>query len=66
MLRDGSRNGVDPRLDMVYVMMEQTQNERARVRVAFKKLVYDAFAALPADCGLACALRADISAFVQP
>lgn len=62
----GTYFGVDPGLDMVYVMMEQTQNERARVRVAFKKLVYDAFAALPADCGLACALRADISAFVQP
>ncbi len=44
--------------------MEQTQNERGRIRVAFKKLVYDSFARLPADCGLACALRADISAFL--
>jgi hypothetical protein len=26
-------------------MMEQTQSERARTRVAFRKLVYDAFAA---------------------
>jgi hypothetical protein len=25
--------------------MEQTENERGRIRVSFKKLVYDAFAA---------------------
>jgi CubicO group peptidase (beta-lactamase class C family) len=37
--------GVDPKLDMIYVLMAQTQNERARTRVVFKKLVYDAFAA---------------------
>jgi CubicO group peptidase (beta-lactamase class C family) len=41
----GTYFGVDPKLDMIYIMMEQTQNERARTRVAFKKLVYDAFAA---------------------
>ena len=28
---------------MIYILMEQTQNERGRIRVAFKKLVYDAF-----------------------
>ena len=39
----GTYFGVDPELDMVYVLMEQTQNERDRIRVAFRKLVYDAF-----------------------
>jgi len=28
---------------MVYILMEQTQQERARITPAFKKLVYDAF-----------------------
>ena len=41
----GTYFGVDPKLDMIYILMAQTQNERARTRVAFKKLVYDAFAA---------------------
>ena len=41
----GTYFGVDPQLDMIYILMEQTQHERARTRVAFKKLVYDAFAA---------------------
>ena len=40
----GTYFGVDPKLDMIYLMMEQTQNDRAYTRVAFKKLVYDAFA----------------------
>jgi CubicO group peptidase (beta-lactamase class C family) len=35
--------GVDPKLDMIYILMQQTQNERGRIRVAFKKMVYDAF-----------------------
>ena len=39
----GTYFGVDPKLDMVYVLMEQTQNERSRITPAFKKLVYDAF-----------------------
>ena len=39
----GTYFGVDPKLDMVYIMMEQTQNERSRITPAFKKLVYDAF-----------------------
>ncbi|MCA6120863.1 beta-lactamase family protein [Bradyrhizobium sp. WSM 1704] len=39
----GTYFGVDPTLDMVYVMMEQTQNERQRILPVFKKLVYDAF-----------------------
>jgi hypothetical protein len=30
---------------MIYILMEQTENERGRIRVSFKKLVYDAFAA---------------------
>jgi CubicO group peptidase (beta-lactamase class C family) len=38
--------GVDPELDMVYILMEQTQNERGRITPAFKKLVYDAFGAM--------------------
>jgi CubicO group peptidase (beta-lactamase class C family) len=39
----GTYFGVDPRLDMVYILMEQTQLQRARITPAFKKLVYDAF-----------------------
>jgi CubicO group peptidase (beta-lactamase class C family) len=41
----GTYFGVDPELDMVYILMEQTQNERGRITPAFKKLVYDAFGA---------------------
>jgi CubicO group peptidase (beta-lactamase class C family) len=41
----GTYFGVDPKLDMVYIMLEQTQNERGRITPAFKKLVYDAFEA---------------------
>ena len=40
----GTYFGVDPKLDMIYILMEQTQNERGRITPAFKKLVYDAFA----------------------
>ena len=40
----GTYFGVDPKLDMIYILMAQTQNERARTRLVFKKLVYDAFA----------------------
>jgi CubicO group peptidase (beta-lactamase class C family) len=40
----GTYFGVDPKLDMIYVLLEQTQNERERITPAFKKLVYDAFA----------------------
>jgi CubicO group peptidase (beta-lactamase class C family) len=40
----GTYFGVDPKLDMVYILLEQTQNERGRITPAFKKLVYDAFA----------------------
>jgi CubicO group peptidase (beta-lactamase class C family) len=39
----GTYFGVDPKLDMVYIMLQQTQNERGRITPAFKKLVYDAF-----------------------
>jgi CubicO group peptidase (beta-lactamase class C family) len=40
----GTYFGVDPSLDMVYILLEQTQNERGRILPAFKALVYDAFA----------------------
>jgi CubicO group peptidase (beta-lactamase class C family) len=40
----GTYFGVDPKLDMTYILLEQTQNERGRITPAFKKLVYDAFA----------------------
>jgi CubicO group peptidase (beta-lactamase class C family) len=39
----GTYFGVDPRFDMIYIMMQQTQNERGRITPAFKKLVYDAY-----------------------
>jgi CubicO group peptidase (beta-lactamase class C family) len=39
----GTYFGVDPKLDMIYVLMEQTQTERGRILPAFKKLVYDTF-----------------------
>jgi CubicO group peptidase (beta-lactamase class C family) len=40
----GTYFGVDPKLDMIYILLEQTQNERSRITPAFRKLVYDAFA----------------------
>jgi CubicO group peptidase (beta-lactamase class C family) len=39
----GTYFGVDPKLDMIYVMMQQTQTERGRITPAFKALVYDAY-----------------------
>src|SRR6267142_1232621 len=39
----GTYFGVDPHLDMLYILMEQTQPERERIIPLFKKLVYDAF-----------------------
>jgi len=39
----GTYFGVDPKLDMFYILMEQTQAERGRILPIFKKLVYDAF-----------------------
>jgi CubicO group peptidase (beta-lactamase class C family) len=39
----GTYFGVDPKFDMVYIMLEQTQKERGRITPAFKKLVYDAY-----------------------
>lgn len=36
--------GVAPGLDMIFILPEQTRNERGRITLAFKKLVYDAFA----------------------
>jgi CubicO group peptidase (beta-lactamase class C family) len=40
----GTYVGIDPKLDMIYLLMEQTDKERGPIRVAFRKLVYDAFA----------------------
>ena len=40
----GTYFGVDPKLDMFYILMEQTQTERGRILPIFKGLVYDAFA----------------------
>ncbi|MFZ5735846.1 MAG: serine hydrolase domain-containing protein [Pseudomonadota bacterium] len=40
----GTYFGVDPKLDMIYILMQQTETERGRVVPMFKKLVYDAFA----------------------
>lgn len=39
----GTYFGIDPTLEMIYLLMQQTQNERERIIPAFKKLVYDAF-----------------------
>lgn len=39
----GTYFGVDPKLDMVYVLMQQTQNERGRITPAFQELVYDCY-----------------------
>lgn len=39
----GTYFGVDPKLDMIYLMMQQTQTERGRITPAFKALVYDCY-----------------------
>jgi CubicO group peptidase (beta-lactamase class C family) len=39
----GTYFGIDPKYDMVYIMLVQTQKERGRITAAFKKLIYDAF-----------------------
>ncbi len=39
----GTSVGIDPKLDMIYILMEQTDRERGRIVPAFKRLVYDAF-----------------------
>jgi CubicO group peptidase (beta-lactamase class C family) len=39
----GTYFGIDPKLDMLYILLEQTQSERGRITPAFRKLVYDAF-----------------------
>ena len=39
----GTYFGVDPKLDMIYLLMQQTQPERGRIVPTFKKLIYDAF-----------------------
>ena len=43
----GTYFGVDPKLDMVYLLMQQTERQRGRVTREFKALVYDAFADAP-------------------
>ena len=39
----GTYVGIDRKLDMFYILMEQIDNERGPIRVALRKLVYDAF-----------------------
>lgn len=39
----GTYFGVDPKLDMFFILMQQTQEQRGRITPAFKRLVYDAF-----------------------
>ncbi len=39
----GTYVGIDPKLDMIYILMEQTDRERGRIVPAFRQLVYDAF-----------------------
>jgi CubicO group peptidase (beta-lactamase class C family) len=45
----GTYVGIDPKLDMIYLLMEQTDNERGSIRVAFRKLVYGAFVEKESD-----------------
>ena len=40
----GTYIGIDRKLDMFYLLMEQTDKERGPIRVALRKLIYDAFA----------------------
>ena len=39
----GTYVGIDPKLDMIYILMEQTDRERGHIVPAFKQLVYGAF-----------------------
>jgi CubicO group peptidase (beta-lactamase class C family) len=39
----GTYVGIDPKLDMIYILMEQTDRERGHIIPAFRQLVYDAF-----------------------
>jgi CubicO group peptidase (beta-lactamase class C family) len=39
----GTYVGIDPKLDMIYILMEQTDRERGHIVPAFRQLVYDAF-----------------------
>jgi CubicO group peptidase (beta-lactamase class C family) len=39
----GTYFGIDPKLDMFFILMQQTQEQRGRITPAFKRLVYDAF-----------------------
>jgi len=45
----GTYIGIDPKLDISYLLTEQTAKERDAIRVAFPKPVYDAFAANRTD-----------------
>jgi hypothetical protein len=45
----GTYIGIDPKLDISYLLTEQTAKERDAIRVAFPKSVYDAFAANHTD-----------------
>jgi hypothetical protein len=35
--------GIEPKLDMFYLLMERQMTSSALIRVAFRELVYDAF-----------------------
>ena len=39
----GTYVGIDPKLDMIYILMEQTDRERGHIVPVFRQLVYDAF-----------------------
>jgi CubicO group peptidase (beta-lactamase class C family) len=39
----GTYIGIDRKLDMFYLLMEQVDNQRGPIRVALRRLVYDAF-----------------------
>jgi CubicO group peptidase (beta-lactamase class C family) len=41
----GTYFGVDPKLGVIFILMQQTESERGRDVPAFKKLVYDGLAA---------------------
>jgi len=34
---------LDPEHDVIYILIEPTQNERGRIRAAFRKMVYGCF-----------------------
>ena len=43
----GTYFGVDPKLDMIYILMEQVDKERGPIRDSLRKLIYGAFPSNP-------------------